>query len=114
MMAKRKLPKSSRKALADYSEEEIIELIDEIVGHNPKVMAAVKGVAKSAKSGKAKDAAAYRDQARRAMRGESSRAIERELKATIICKSFARSTRTYPRCRMSCARRGCKRDWLPA
>ncbi len=118
-MANRKLSKLRRKAIADCTEKEIIELIAEIVDHNPRVMADLKraksaksarakngfakgaksgrtkngfakgaksaraknGIAKGAKSGGAKNAAAYRDRARRAMRGESSREIERELKA---------------------------------
>jgi hypothetical protein len=44
-------------------------------------MAAVKRAAKGMKSGRAMKPTAYRDQARRAMRSESPRAIERELKA---------------------------------
>jgi hypothetical protein len=73
--------KPPRTALADYSKEEVVEMIGKIVGDNPKVMAAVKRAAKGVKPGKAMDAAAYRAQARRAMRSESPRVIERELKA---------------------------------
>lgn len=82
MMAKRKLSRSRRKkALADCSEEEVIEMIGEMIGHDSEVMAAVKRAAKGAGSGRVMNAAAYRDQARRAMRSESPRVIERELKA---------------------------------
>jgi hypothetical protein len=81
MMVKRKLSRSRRKALADYSEEEVFEIIGEIVGRDSEVMAAVKRGEKGAKSGRAMNAAAYRDQARRAMRSESPGVIERELKA---------------------------------
>ncbi len=70
-----------RKALAEYSKEELIEAIGEIVGHNPKVMAAVKRAAKGMKSGKPMSVAAYRNRARRAMRRDSPEMIERELKA---------------------------------
>ncbi|MGH9839068.1 MAG: SWIM zinc finger family protein [Blastocatellia bacterium] len=43
--------KSPRKALADYSREELIEVIGEILEQNPKVMAAVKRAAKGVKAG---------------------------------------------------------------
>ncbi len=69
------------KALAGHSKEELLGIIGEIVKHNPKVMAAVGMAAAAPQAGKPVNAAVYRAQARRAMRSESPRVIERELEA---------------------------------
>ncbi len=81
------------KILGERSKEELIELIGEMVKRDPKVLGAVemaaalpkKGAKKGAegetKPGKPMNVSAYRGQARRAMRSESPRVMERELKA---------------------------------
>lgn len=67
--------------LGGRSKEELIELIGEIVKRDPKVISAVELASAAPKPGKSMNVSAYRAQARRAMRSESPRTMEKELKA---------------------------------
>lgn len=69
--------------LAGRSREELLALIDELVKYEPELLSLVELSVATGQTaqGKTLDAAAYRRQARRALRHESERAVEKELRA---------------------------------
>ncbi len=67
--------------LNEFSKEELIELIGGMVKAQPKLMAQIELLSAAPKSGRPLNVATYRSQARSALRSESPRTIEKNLKA---------------------------------
>lgn len=71
------------KMLADKSRDELIVIIQDLLRHKPELMSVVEltTATQRVKQGQPMNVPAYRTQARRAMRHETPRSVERELKS---------------------------------
>ena len=71
------------KMLAGKSKDELIQIIQDLLRHKPDLISVVELTVQTqeGKRGRPMNVSAYRTQARRAMQHESSRAVERELRA---------------------------------
>jgi uncharacterized Zn finger protein len=68
-------------SLQELSREELLDMVSSLVQSQPKLAAQIEMLSGATKPGKAVNVAAYRSQVRRAVRSESLRTLQKELKS---------------------------------